>query len=98
MSPVIQPAGKHLVTVGEQQLLALTATVANCSGSLLLYQCDKAHFLYEGFKFKNNCKYAKITTLFIYLIKNISDTSIFCQANMLRLLFFDKILTRPGFL
>jgi hypothetical protein len=75
MSLVIQPAGKHLITVGERLLLALTATVANRSVSLLLCQYERAHFLYEGFKFKNNCKCAKITTFFIYLIKSISDTA-----------------------
>ena len=75
MSLAIQPAGKHLITVGEQLRLALTATVANHSVSLLLCQCKRAHFLYEGFKFKNNCKCAKTTALFIYLVKSISDTA-----------------------
>src|SRR5260370_21148678 len=92
MSTAIQPAGKHLITVGEQLLLALTATVANHSVSLLLYQCERAHFLYEGFKFKNNCKCAKITTLFIYIVKSISDTSLLSSkhAAMLRLHFLIK--------
>ncbi len=89
MSPAIQPAGKHLVTVGEQLLLALTATVANHSVSLLLYQCERAHFLYEGFKFKNNCKCAKITTLFIYIVKSISDTSLLSSKHA-AIAFFDK--------
>lgn len=71
----MQPAGNHLITVGKQKLLALTATVANCSVSRLWYRCEKAHFLYEGCKFKNNCKCTKNTTFYVYPMKSIFETT-----------------------